>query len=186
MRRQDGQATVEWLAVVLLVALALAGALALVPGTGGRDLGRAIARSIGCAARGGCEEEARAATPLVAAALPRAAAAPRRSPATARRAPGARFAGSRGAPPPIVPRPRFRFRFRLPPERVAQAYRLLRGAKAIARRAWVACLGWERLQWERRHPEASIPGHRMPLADAVRIAEACLNPVGFITEERPP
>jgi hypothetical protein len=68
---------------------------------------------------------------------------------------------------------------------VAQAYRVLRGARAIARQAWVACLGWERFQWERRHPEAAIPGHRMPLADAVRIAEACLNPVGFITEERP-
>ena len=25
-----------------------------------------------------------------------------------------------------------------------------------------------------------------PLADALRIAEACLNPVGFMTEERPP
>ena len=56
--------------------------------------------------------------------------------------------------------------------------------KTVARRAWILCLGWERYRYERDHPEAVIPGHPMPVREAARIANACLNPLYFLTPER--
>ena len=56
MRCERGQATVEWTAVVLLVALVLGAALALVPAVDGRSLGSMLAHSILCSARGGCDD----------------------------------------------------------------------------------------------------------------------------------
>jgi hypothetical protein len=55
MASQSGQATIEWTGLVLLVALALAAALAVVPAVDGRSLGSVIAHSIVCAARGDCD-----------------------------------------------------------------------------------------------------------------------------------
>jgi hypothetical protein len=57
MASERGQATIEWTAVVLLVALAFAIVLALgVPRVDGRSYGGFLARSILCAARGGCDD----------------------------------------------------------------------------------------------------------------------------------
>jgi hypothetical protein len=67
MRREGGQATVEWVGLVLLVALALAGAVAFVP-LGDRTLGEAVVQAIVCAVRGDCHAgAARGDTELVAA-----------------------------------------------------------------------------------------------------------------------
>ena len=54
MRSQTGQATVEWTAVVLLVALVLGAAVAFLPAVDGRSFGGFLAHSIVCAARGDC------------------------------------------------------------------------------------------------------------------------------------
>src|SRR4051794_6253376 len=57
MASERGQATIEWTAVVLLVALAFAIFLALaVPHVDGRSYGGALARAMVCAARGGCDD----------------------------------------------------------------------------------------------------------------------------------
>src|SRR5919201_2684218 len=57
MASERGQATIEWTAVVLLVALAFATVLAFaVPHVDGRSYGGALARTILCAARGGCDD----------------------------------------------------------------------------------------------------------------------------------
>ena len=53
MRRHDGQATVEWIGLVLLAALALGAAAAFVP-VGDRTLGEAVAHALVCAVRGDC------------------------------------------------------------------------------------------------------------------------------------
>jgi hypothetical protein len=59
MASERGQATIEWTAVVLLVALVFATVVALaVPQVDGRSYGGAIARAILCAARGGCDDGA--------------------------------------------------------------------------------------------------------------------------------
>ena len=57
MASERGQATIEWTAVVLLVALAFATFLAVaVPHVDGRSYGGALARAILCAVRGGCDD----------------------------------------------------------------------------------------------------------------------------------
>ncbi len=57
MASERGQATIEWTAVVLLVALAFASFLALgLPRVDGRSFGGALAHAMVCAARGGCDD----------------------------------------------------------------------------------------------------------------------------------
>src|ERR671931_1346706 len=57
MASERGQATIEWTAVVLLVALAFAALFAVgVPHMDGRSYGGAPAHAIVCAARGGCDD----------------------------------------------------------------------------------------------------------------------------------
>src|SRR4051794_8044049 len=58
MADQRGQASVEFIALVLLAALAFASALAFVPAVDGRPLGAALARALVCAVRGHCESDA--------------------------------------------------------------------------------------------------------------------------------
>ena len=57
MRSERGQASVEWIGLLLLVALALAAALAFAPVVDGRPLGAAIARALVCAVKGDCGAE---------------------------------------------------------------------------------------------------------------------------------
>jgi hypothetical protein len=76
---ERGQATIEWVGLVLLVALALGALVAVVPVGGGRTLGDAVAHALVCAVRGGCAAEAaRGDTELVAAYGARDAALVRR------------------------------------------------------------------------------------------------------------
>ena len=56
MASEDGQATVEWVALALLVCLAAGAALVVVPAVDGRGFGGALAHRIVCAARGGCQD----------------------------------------------------------------------------------------------------------------------------------
>jgi hypothetical protein len=59
MRGERGQASIEWTGVVLLVCLALAGAVAAVgPNVDGRSFGGFLAHRIVCAVRGGCADAA--------------------------------------------------------------------------------------------------------------------------------
>ncbi len=53
MDRERGQASVEWIAVVLLVAGALAAATAVAPAVDGRSFGGFLAHRVVCAAKGG-------------------------------------------------------------------------------------------------------------------------------------
>jgi hypothetical protein len=56
MASERGQSTVEWIALVLLVALVLGGLLLVGPHVDGRSYGGFLARSILCAMRGGCDD----------------------------------------------------------------------------------------------------------------------------------
>jgi hypothetical protein len=57
MRSESGQATVEWVALVLLLALALGALLALAPRVDGRSLGTVVAQRLTCAVKSGCADE---------------------------------------------------------------------------------------------------------------------------------
>ena len=67
-RRESGQATVEWVGLVLLAALVLGALAALVPVGGGRSLGEAVVRALVCAVRGDCARAAARGDPQLVAA----------------------------------------------------------------------------------------------------------------------
>jgi hypothetical protein len=56
MSREEGQATVEWMGLVLLVACALGALVAFGPHVDGRSYGGFLAHAIVCAVRGGCDD----------------------------------------------------------------------------------------------------------------------------------
>lgn len=60
MHAERGQATVEWIGLVLLASLLLGALATAVPAVDGRSLGGLLAHRLACAARGGCEDGARA------------------------------------------------------------------------------------------------------------------------------
>jgi hypothetical protein len=155
MGGQRGQASVEWVGLVLVAALALGALAALRERAGDRSLGEAVARRFTCAARGAC-----------AAAAPAVPAAP-----VVPAAPG--LAGRPG------PRARGRARTGRPrPARAVDALRRLRAVGALAKRVWIVCLGYRRAMYELDHPRA--PTEPMPLEEALEIADACLNPAAFL------
>jgi hypothetical protein len=119
---ERGQATVEWVGLVLGLALLL-GALAaagreVVEGESGRGLGEAVAGRMTCAVRDACGVRPVAREP----GRPQRSAAPRR-------APGRPAAG--GA--------------------VGAAKSLSKGRAALGH-AWLACFAYRRYEYEREHP----------------------------------
>jgi hypothetical protein len=169
---EAGQAGPEWVGTVLLVTVAL-GALAAfrAPGGGDRGVGEMVAHRIACAAGGAC---AGAPSGVGAAGRPGAASPARavggspltRAPSVVARAP---------SPVARAPSPVAR-------ARAIDALRRLRAVGAtLVRRAWIVCIGYRRFRYELEHPRA--PNQVMPLAEAVDIANGCLNPYGFLMGE---
>jgi hypothetical protein len=162
---EAGQASLEWVGTVLLVTVAL-GALAAfrAPWRGDRGVGEMLANRIACAAGGACAGAPGGAPAAGRPGAASAARAVRRSPVT--RAPSA--VGQSSSP---VPR-----------ARAIDALRRLRAVGAtLVKRAWIVCIGYRRFRYEVEHPRA--PNQVMPLAEAVDIANGCLNPYGFLAEE---
>jgi hypothetical protein len=129
MSRHDperGQATVEWIGLVLGVALLLgavaAGGREAAKGESADGLGEAVAERIVCAAKGAC---------------------------------GAGVPGGRlGAPGPAerlgAPGPAER------PSPTAPSRSHAGFAEGVAKRAWFLCLGYRRWQYDREHPRAPL------------------------------
>jgi hypothetical protein len=69
----------------------------------------------------------------------------------------------------------------VPRARAVDAFRRLRGVGRLTRRIWIVCLGYRRFVYERDHPRA--PTEAMPLAEALDIANVCLNPLAFLGDE---
>ena len=148
MSGERGQATVEWIALLLLVALGLAALTRLVSSPDGRPLATSLVRSVTAGAR--------------------TVHGPHRSrPARVRvsrvRVQGVRVQRMRGLP-------------RLP----AGMRRAGRGAGALWRRAWFACLVYERFRYAVAHPESRLPGYTIPTRVALRMANNCVSPVDLL------
>ena len=100
MAAERGQATVEWIGLLLLIALALTALSRLAPAADERSLGTTLARSLTAAAkRPGGREPTRSSTPTRSALPQRAAAIPPAAP----RPPGAALRGAAAIPPPAPP-----------------------------------------------------------------------------------
>jgi hypothetical protein len=70
---------------------------------------------------------------------------------------------------------------RLPKGKAVDAFRRLRGVGQLTKRIWIACLGYRRFIFERDHPRA--PTEAMPVAEALEIANVCLNPLSFLEDD---
>jgi hypothetical protein len=164
MSRANGQASVEWIGFMLLLALGMAALVRFAPRVEAEALGSELVHAITCAARGGCEA-----------------------------APGGRPGGTpRGmvSVPPLVPvAPRER---RAPAARPRSFTPLLRGralvrragrsAGVLWRRSWVLCLGYERARYGFLHPEVRFPHVPIPLSEDLRMANDCLSPVDLVRD----
>jgi hypothetical protein len=207
MHAESGQATVEWVALVLLAALVLTAAAAFSWPERDRELGTVLAERITRSARLPAAAPGRLAVPApmaapapvavpapVAAPGPLAAPAPALAPRPqerAARAPAAPPTAAR-APTPAARAPAPVAQARAPaapaPDRPARppgpkavdAFRRLRGLAGVAKHAWIICLGYRRWRHELEHPRA--PTEPLPLGVALRIANDCLNPYNFLLE----
>jgi hypothetical protein len=162
MQREGGQATVEWVGLVLLAALvlgALAGVAAGRAPAEGRALGEALAKRIlpsGARRSRDGAEWSRAVVERAAPVAGRGDSAPH----------GARRAA------PVAP---------ARPPQAAGFLDRIPGLRSLVRHAWVACLGYRRWRYERRHVVAGT--EPLPLDEGVRSLNSCLNPYSFLTED---
>ena len=58
----------------------------------------------------------------------------------------------------------------------------VRGAGRVWRKAWFACLVWERTRYAFRHPESRLPGYTLPYGVALRMINGCLSPVDLLRD----
>jgi hypothetical protein len=156
MRGEDGQASVEWIGLVLLVGLALAALTRLAPDAEGRSLASTLLHAVAPPQVAGIRSEKRHDSP-----------------------PPGREAFT--APPPVPPPSELRLRARRRvPRELARGWR--RGAALAWRRAWLGCLAYERARYAYLHPESRFPGHTIRRSEVVRIANDCLSPVDLVRD----
>lgn len=194
MRSERGQASVEWIVLALLLALALTALARFAPGANAGDVGADLVSAITCAARGGCEATERARGPIGAmgeggATRPAGGAPPGSAPRAlvtapplvpvAPRAPGLAPRGLPGARP--LPAPRARAWLR-PPRFGPLVRRARRRAGVLWRRSWILCLGYERVRYSVLHPDIRFTQRTIPLSEGVRIANDCLSPVDLVRD----
>lgn len=158
MRDASGQATIEWVGLILTAALVLGALAALRAPAQDRELGLQLARRITCAAG------------AAGATCPSGPAAGR-PPAGRLSAPAA---GLPAAPPSVRERP-------APRAKAVDAFRRLRGAGRLTNRIWIVCLGYRRWAYERDH--VRTPSGTIPLQEALETANTCLNPLSFLEDE---
>jgi hypothetical protein len=187
---ESGQATVEWIGLVLGLALAFGGALGVARGAnfGGEadELGEALASRVTCAARDACGAGSGPGA--------RGGALGGR----ALRAGGLRGGGLRGGarggalrggrqwrrPPPALDafggrgiRPSAPWE-KPPRALAAPGSGVLRALGRAGQHAWVFCLGYRRLRYELDHPRT--PRQGVPPREIVDALNECLNPWEFL------
>jgi hypothetical protein len=149
-RSERGQATVEWTGLLLVVALALLALSQLAPKADGQELGTTLAHSVTGPA---------ASAPGVGQKSRSQSEFSSTHPASA---------VLRAVVRPSLPR--------LP----RSLGRIGRGASALWRRAWFACLVYQRTRYALHHPEISVPGYTLPYGTALRMINGCVSPVDLL------
>ena len=168
MRDERGQASIEWVGAVLIVALALAGLARLAGRVDVADLGATPLRATICAVGGGCGEPG----------------GERMEHAGRGRADSRFRRHAVVAPPPLPPAsgPRPEPPRTAAPRRPSPARDLARRARrpagALWRRAWLLCFGYERVRYGLLHPE-SAPRQTVPIRGALQMVNDCASPVDF-------
>jgi hypothetical protein len=198
MRSERGQASVEWIGLVLLLALGLAALARFAPRADAGHLGAELLNRVTCAARGGCDSKrgarARGGERLTGG-VGRLVTVPPLVPVTPRRghpdARGLARPDARGLArphPPAAASPIARGRSWLRPPRSAGPLirRAGRSAGTLWRRSWMLCLGYERARYSVLHPEIRFPHQTISVSEDLRIANDCLSPVDLVRDFGPP
>jgi hypothetical protein len=198
MGSERGQATIEWIGILLVVAITLPAVARLAEHEHHRGVPIALAHSITCAARDGCRpaqvvgirserrtesqrphSKAFIAPPLVpspGATRPRPGAGRPDGAALlewARRQVGRELLtwARRGVGGELL-RP-------LRPQLRAQ---LRDGTGRAWRTAWFACLVYERVRWAILHPESRSHEYEFPPSEALRILNDCISPLDLVRD----
>jgi hypothetical protein len=191
MRSERGQASVEWIGLVLLLALGLAALARFAPRADAGHLGAVLLKGVTCAARGGCDSERRARArggERVTGGAGRLVTVPPLVPVTPRRGhPDARGLARPHPPAPASPMARGGRSWLRPPRSAAPLIRRAgRGAGTLWRRSWMLCLGYERARYSVLHPEIRFPHQTIPVSEDLRIANDCLSPIDLVRDFGPP
>lgn len=175
MREEGGQASVEWIGLVLLVAIALAALARFAPSAEGQSLASTLVQAVSQPGVAGMRSEKR-----------KDSLAPRSEPSRRETftVPPLVPVGRRAerAPRAAPPGERALLRWVRQWGEPAVAARLRRGAGLAWRRAWLGCLAYERARYGFLHPESRFPGHTIRRSEALRIANDCLSPVDLVRD----
>jgi hypothetical protein len=206
-RRESGQASAEWIGLMLLVSLALGGALAVAReadfGGGAHDLGGALAGGLVCAARDACRAEAAAVRELGGEAGGGVRGGEADGGARGGEADGGAPRGGAGRARGVHARHLRSWtsaspdafggrgiRPSAPWEPAPRGLRGLEGASRSVRRAlgragaaagefgWLACLGYRQWRYDYEHPRG--PRESMPVDAVLNELNECFNPVGWL------
>ena len=172
MRGQRGQASIEWIGAVMLVALTLGTAMRLAGRIEPATFAIPLLKAPVCAAKGGCGEREQApdrragAPPVQLVTLPPLVPVPPSAGPAKPRPGGARPGGARpgGAKPGGAGRDW---------RRVAR-----RTGGLLWRRAWFLCFGYERARYGLLHPETA-PRQTVPIRGVLQMTNDCASPVDF-------
>jgi hypothetical protein len=181
MPSERGQASVEWVGAVLLLAVTLGALARVAERADGTEIATAGLRATTCALHRDCEGAGDKGAPTAGGGLA----------ATD----GGGLAATDGRParavtlPPLVPPPALggsdagagspRPRPRAAPRRPSPLSGRARArAGTLWRRAWLACFAYERVRYGLLHPE-SAPRQTVPLRGALQMVNDCVSPVDF-------
>jgi hypothetical protein len=172
---EGGQATVEWVALVLAAALVLGAAAAFAGREADPGVGEAVAKRITSAVRGVGRVPGRGEA-ATGAPAPGSATTGMGAPSAA--APGgAAPPPTEAAPSPAMPRPS-------PLSSLTRAVGLagsVAGIGRVAKHGWIVCLGYERWKHEREDPVE--PTDTLPVDAALSIVNTCFNPHDYLLED---
>jgi hypothetical protein len=171
MRGESGQASVEWIGLMLLLALVVAALVRFAPRADAEALGPDLLHAIGCAARGGCKAPSTHAPAGggprgMVSAPPLVPVAPRSS----KPVPRPRALPGRLVRGPLLVRGRVLVR------------RAGRGAGVLWRRSWMLCLAYERVRYGVLNPETRFPGMPIPFSEDLRMVNDCISPVDLVRD----
>ena len=198
MGSERGQAGVEWIAVIALVAICLGALARFARRDEDHGLATTLVHSVTCAARENCPtaQAARMGSgKRTESQAPRndAFSAPQLVPIpnAARSRPGVARPARPGIGTPAGPRigrPLLEWaRRRIGRELAGSLRRLPRGvlsdrAGRAWRNAWFACLVYERVRWAILHPESRSAEYRLPPAEALRMLNDCVSPLDLVRD----
>ena len=202
MGSERGQAGVEWIAVIALVAICLGALARFARRDEDHGLATTLVHSVTCAAHDACAETRVAgmgsgnrteSQPPPTDAFSAPSLVPIPGPARSRPgvAPSARPGVGTPAGPRIgrpIGRPLLEWaRRRIGRELAGPLRRLPRGvlsdrAGRAWRNAWFACLVYERVRWAILHPESRSAEYRLPPAEALRMLNDCVSPLDLVRD----